>query len=56
MPWDVFEQNLGEEMTLMYRWFDDPGYQVDIAALRKEYPNLTSMEDYLNGLGWSAQN
>jgi uncharacterized protein YbjT (DUF2867 family) len=55
MSWEVFEQTLGEEMTSMYRWFDDPGYQVDIAALRKEYPNLTSMEDYLNGLGWSAR-
>ena len=55
MSWNVFEQTLGEEMTLMYRWFDDPGYQVDIAALRKEYPNLTSMEDYLNGLGWDAR-
>ena len=54
MPWEDFESALGEEMALMYRWFDQPGYRVDIAGLRERYPNLTTMQDYLEGLGWSA--
>lgn len=54
MGWEEFEAALGDEMTQMYRWFDSPGYQVDIRALREKYPNLTTMEDYLNGLGWNA--
>lgn len=54
MSWDEFEAASGEEMTLMYRWFDEPGYRVDVGALRERYPNLTSMRDYLEGLGWNA--
>ncbi|HEY6990071.1 MAG TPA: hypothetical protein VH369_16875 [Bryobacteraceae bacterium] len=26
MPWDEFEQRAGHEMTLMYRWFEEKGY------------------------------
>ena len=44
VPWDQFRQSAGEEMTKMYRWFNDVGYHVDIAALRKEYPNLSTLE------------
>ncbi len=55
VPWENFEQVLGEEMTLMYRWFDDPGYAVDIVALREKYPNLTTMQEYLSGLAWQEQ-
>ena len=33
-----FEEQIGEEYTVMYRWFNDYGYEADIAALRDEYP------------------
>lgn len=52
IPWDQFEVTTGPEMTLMYRWFDGPGYQVDLNALRAQYPNLTTMKEYLSSLGW----
>ena len=55
VPWENFEQLLGEEMTTMYRWFDDPGYSVDIESLREKYPNLTSMQEYVAGLAWEEQ-
>ena len=35
VPWDVFEEQSGEEMTVMYRWFEDVGYDADIEALRE---------------------
>ncbi len=47
VPWDQFEQAAGREMTVMYRWFEEAGYRVDIAAIRREYPNLTSLERWL---------
>jgi hypothetical protein len=31
-PWAQFE-----EQTVMYRWFNDYGYEADIAALREEH-------------------
>jgi uncharacterized protein YbjT (DUF2867 family) len=47
--WDQFEQKAGPDMTLMYRWFQDVGYSVDIAALRQEHPNLMSFQRWLQG-------
>ena len=54
VPWDQFRQNAGEEMTKMYRWFNDVGYHGDIAALRKEYPNLTTLEKVLSQQDWAT--
>src|ERR1043165_2415551 len=45
--WDKYEQTAGHEMTVMFRWFQDVGYAVDIAALRQEHPNLMNFERWL---------
>jgi uncharacterized protein YbjT (DUF2867 family) len=47
VPWDQFEQRAGHEMTVMYRWFEDNGYNVDLAGVRQEYPRLTSFNRWL---------
>jgi uncharacterized protein YbjT (DUF2867 family) len=52
VPWNQFEQAAGEESYRMYRWFNDYGYEADIAALRKEHPGLVSFEQYLRTHGW----
>ena len=52
VPWDQFREQMGEEGVIMYRWFNDVGYEADIAALRKEHPGLVSLEQYLRGHGW----
>jgi uncharacterized protein YbjT (DUF2867 family) len=52
VPWKKFEEQMGEEYAVMYRWFDDHGYEANIAALRDEYPGLASFEQYLRGHGW----
>jgi uncharacterized protein YbjT (DUF2867 family) len=51
-PWDQFEEQMGEEFTVMYRWFNDYGYEADVAGLRKEHPGLVSLEQYLRTHGW----
>jgi uncharacterized protein YbjT (DUF2867 family) len=51
-PWDQFEEQMGEEYAVMYRWFDEYGYEADIAGLRKEHPGLVSFEQYLSTHGW----
>lgn len=40
VPWENLEEQMGEEFTVMYRWFNDRGYEADIAALRGEHPGL----------------
>ncbi len=52
VPWDAFEAQAGEEMTAMLRWFEDDGYQVDVAALRAEHPSLSTLDEYLASLPW----
>ena len=52
VPWEGFEEQMGEEYAIMYRWFNDYGYEANIAALRDEHPALISLEQYLRGHGW----
>ena len=54
VPWEQFEEQMGEEYAVMYRWFNDVGYEADIAALRQEHPELTDFERYLRGHGWEG--
>jgi uncharacterized protein YbjT (DUF2867 family) len=54
VPWDQFEEQMGEEITVMYRWFNEMGYEADIAALQQEYPELTTFERYLRAHGWEG--
>jgi hypothetical protein len=51
-PWDQIEEQMGEELTVMWRWFNVVGYEADITALRQEYPELTTFEQYLRHSGW----
>jgi uncharacterized protein YbjT (DUF2867 family) len=53
-PWDQFEEQMGEELTIMWRWFNAVGYEADISALRQEYPELTTFERYLRSNGWEG--
>lgn len=52
VPWEQFEQQAGHEMTVMFRWFEDKGYNVDIAGVRREYPHLTGFNKWL-GQNWN---
>jgi uncharacterized protein YbjT (DUF2867 family) len=48
IPWDEFKKQVGDEITLMYRWFEDVGYHVDISSMRQEYHGLTSFDQWMN--------
>jgi uncharacterized protein YbjT (DUF2867 family) len=51
-PWEEWEKSQGAEMTKMWRWFEDVGYNVDISALRQEYSALMGFERWLT-LHWT---
>jgi uncharacterized protein YbjT (DUF2867 family) len=38
VPWDRFEKNMGQELTVMYRWFEEKGFHFNIEEVRREYP------------------
>ncbi|MGH8878344.1 MAG: NmrA/HSCARG family protein [Stackebrandtia sp.] len=41
-----------EDMAAMFEWFGTGGYQVDIAAMRRERPGLRTLADWLRESGW----
>jgi uncharacterized protein YbjT (DUF2867 family) len=47
VPWEEFEKQVGTEYTVMYRWFQNVGYHVDIPNLRQGYWKLTSFESWV---------
>jgi uncharacterized protein YbjT (DUF2867 family) len=47
IPLDAFEPQAGRDLTIMFKWLEDAGYDVDIPALRQEYPNLMGFERWL---------
>jgi uncharacterized protein YbjT (DUF2867 family) len=52
VSWEELEESAGEEITLMIRWFDEEGYSADVTSLRKQYPALKTVHEYISGLNW----
>jgi len=52
IPWNEFERQSGREYTTMYRWFQEEGYHVDIAGLRRHRQQLLTLDRWLS-LNWS---
>ena len=52
MSWEDSRNQLGEELTTMFRFFDEVGMSADIAMLRRLHPQLKTLEQYLAGGDW----
>ena len=46
--WDEFERRAGHEMAVMFRRFEEVGYDVDIADVRRSYLQLTNFRQWLD--------
>lgn len=55
IPFEAFEEQAGEEMTIMYRWFESTGYNADLAQLQRIFFAPTNLESYLRKCGWAPQ-
>jgi uncharacterized protein YbjT (DUF2867 family) len=53
IPFEAFEQQAGEEVTIMFRWFENVGYTADFAQLKRDFPAPTDLESYLRDRGWA---
>jgi uncharacterized protein YbjT (DUF2867 family) len=54
VSWEEFREAYGEDLAVMYEWFEEVGYEADIGALREECPDLTTFEEYLRKHGWEG--
>jgi uncharacterized protein YbjT (DUF2867 family) len=48
VSWDQFEKNMGRELTVMYRWFEEKGFHFNIEEVRREYPLTYSFNRWLD--------
>lgn len=53
IPFEAFEQQAGKEVTTMYRWFENVGYNADLEQLKREFSAPTDFESYLRDHGWA---
>lgn len=54
MPDDQVEAAMGHDLALMFRWFNEVGYSVDIPALRKRYGiPLTTFAEVIATAAWA---
>ncbi|WP_193200287.1 NmrA/HSCARG family protein [Nostoc sp. MG11] len=47
IPFEAFEQQAGEEVTIMYRWFEKVGYIANFAELKRDFSAPSDFESYL---------
>jgi uncharacterized protein YbjT (DUF2867 family) len=54
LPLPLVRMILGREFYLMFRWFNEAGYQAEIPGLRRAYPevHLQTLEEWLRSEGW----
>lgn len=45
-------QSFSKEMAVMFKWFNEKGYQADIPLLRAMHPRLMTLETWLHETGW----
>lgn len=51
VPFDELRRQ-SEEMAVMFEWFEEEGYQVDIDRLRDLHPGLQDFEEWCSGVDW----
>lgn len=53
--WDEYRAITGDEVADMYRWMEQDGYAVDVAALRARYPGLVTVRRFLEQMLAAAE-
>jgi uncharacterized protein YbjT (DUF2867 family) len=47
VSWDQFEKKMGQELTVMYRWFEEKGFHFNIEEVQREYPAAHTFDRWL---------
>lgn len=53
MPLDEYLAAMPKPLRPLFRWYDEVGYSADVDALRKRYPDMVTLEQYLRATGWA---
>jgi len=52
MPLDEYLEIYPKPLRPLFAWYDEVGYDADVAALRAQYSHLITLEKYLTDTGW----
>jgi uncharacterized protein YbjT (DUF2867 family) len=52
LPLDEYLASFPKPLRPLFRWYDEAGYEADVEDLRAEYPELTTLDEYLRATGW----
>ena len=52
ISWEEWGKQMPPYLVDLYKWYETSGFTVDVAGLRRQYPNLYTMERYLRENGW----
>lgn len=52
LPLEDYLASMPKPLRPLFRWYEEVGYEADVAGLRAEYPNLMTLEGYLRATGW----
>jgi hypothetical protein len=57
LPMIAVKLSMGKEWYQMFTWLNESGFQADIPALRRDYPEvpLTSLAEWLRREGWEGK-
>ncbi|WP_319420546.1 NmrA/HSCARG family protein [Pleurocapsa sp. FMAR1] len=54
ISFEAFEPQAGEEITAMYRWFENVGYEADFTELKRDFDKLSDLESYLRDRNYAT--
>lgn len=52
MPLEEYLAMFPRPLQPLFRWYDEEGYTADTADWRRQYPDLMTLEQYLEATGW----
>lgn len=52
ISWEDWGKQMPPYLVDLYKWYETSDFTVDVAGLRRQYPNLYTMERYLRENGW----
>ncbi|MFQ5659417.1 MAG: NmrA/HSCARG family protein [Gammaproteobacteria bacterium] len=55
IPWDKFAGSAPPPIVAMVNWYREAGFSIDVAVLRRKYPWMLTLEEYLRASGWTNQ-
>jgi uncharacterized protein YbjT (DUF2867 family) len=53
MPLEEYLASMPKPLQPLFRWYDEVGYTADVDGLRKRYPDMLTLEQYLRATGWA---